>query len=132
MDVDNINGFTVVKDGIKILGIYYGNEEFQKKNWETCLTTINDKMNYYLYKKNVKSLRTKASILNTYILPVAWFVMQVLNPTPNVLMQIEKLILKFIWSGHHWVKKEILFLPLYKGGLDIINIGTEYLRRERA
>ena len=41
MNVTNINVFTVVKDSIKILGIYYGNDEFQK-NWDACLSTIND------------------------------------------------------------------------------------------
>ena len=28
----HIHGFTIVKDGVKILGIYYGDENFQKKN----------------------------------------------------------------------------------------------------
>ena len=45
-----------------------------------------------------------------------------LHPPEALLLTIQKHLLDFFWGGKHWVKPEVLYLPLSDGGHGLIDI----------
>uniref|UniRef100_UPI0035900637 glutamate receptor ionotropic, kainate 2-like n=1 Tax=Myxine glutinosa TaxID=7769 RepID=UPI0035900637 len=45
-----------------------------------------------------------------------------LHPPEALLLTLQKHLLDFFWGGKHWVKPEVLYLPLAEGGHGLIDI----------
>jgi hypothetical protein len=65
-------------NSLKILGIYFGDLIY--KNWEDLLCKVRTKLAFYKSKSNFTSLSSKVNMLNTFILPIIWYVLKVLPP----------------------------------------------------
>ena len=118
--------FKVMKHKIKVLGIYLGRE--RNENWSELLDTMKLKLQNFKNKFSEPSLLLKAKILNTFILPVAYYKLKVLHPNNDFISSCSKLIMEYLWeSGRHWIKKFFVFCPSENGGLGIIDVYTQHI-----
>ncbi len=46
----------------------------------------------------------------------------VLDPPRNIIDEIQKSLVKFFWTGQHWLKAAVLYLPVHEGGQGLIDI----------
>jgi len=105
-----------VVEGTKILGLYFGTN--YDANWSILMIKFKSKLEHYK-KSNATSLFSKALILNTFVLPVLWYGLKVLEPPVSFLSEIERLCLEYIWGGKKWVRKQFVFAPTENGGLGV-------------
>ena len=110
--------YKINREGVKILGIYYGN--LSVNNWESLLSKFKSKLTLYKSKSNATSLSARAKILNTFVLPVIWYHLKVLQPPELFLGQIQFLCENYLWEGkRHWLKRPIVYAPRENGGLGV-------------
>jgi hypothetical protein len=65
-------------------------------------------------------MSSKAKMLNTFILPILWYVLKVLDPPKDFLTQIQRECEEYLWEKkRHWVKRSMTHAPLPNGGLGL-------------
>ncbi len=105
-------------DGLRILGIYFG--KCAKEAWNGLLIKMKSKLEFYKQKSNATSLLAKSRILNTFILPVLWYTLKVLDPPEVFLTEVETICENYLWEGRrHWIKKQMVYAPISNGGLGV-------------
>jgi len=108
--------YPIEKSGLKILGIYFGDFGL---NWAVLLTKFKSKLEFYR-KSNASCVFSRAKILNTFLLPILWYVLKILDPPLEFLKDIESLCINYLWGGtKNWVKKPFVFAPVEVGGAGI-------------
>lgn len=108
------------KDGLKILGIFFGDSGFMAQNFTSLLEKFCKKLAFYSSKSCAVSFFSRARILNTYLLPVWWYVFKVLDPPESFIAKITELAENFLWKGSkRWVGRHLLYLPLANGGIGV-------------
>ena len=114
---------------IKVLGVYLANpgvptEITESQNWNKYLKNIKDIIN--IWKQPKLSLKGKRIIINQLILSKIWFLAQVIPVPQKVIIDLERLVLDFLWGARHTrVRKQVLYLPIKQGGLGLIDITTK-------
>ena len=118
--------FKVVYDRIKILGIYLGRDT--DANWTELTDAIKAKLHSFKNKFKNPNLLLKARILNTLILPVAFYKLKILHPSNTFFSDIRKFILEYLWDhGRHWIKQVFVFGPSDRGGLRIKDLFSQHV-----
>lgn len=117
-----VTRFPVVSDGIKILGIYFGNNSYTAQNFIILMDKFRSKLDFYTKKCAPVSHISRSKIINTFLLPIFWYLFKILDPPVEILEEICKEIEKYIWSGSkRWVARPFVYLPLLNGGLGVRN-----------
>lgn len=101
---------------------YYMAYTISQRNYvqDKLLTTIKTSMNIYSVRN--LSLRGRVTIVNTLILSKVWYCLRLLHPTQAFLKTVQSLIYGFVWKKKvPLVAYNQLCLPVYKGGLGVIN-----------
>lgn len=108
----------------KILGVYLGNVDCTRKNWEAKIQKINSIISAWRLRN--LSYKGKALIINGLLTSTLWYNITAL-PVPSwAVTQIEPVIYDFFWDyKRHLVNKDILALPLSDGGLNIPRLQTK-------
>jgi hypothetical protein len=113
-----ISQYKLVLNGLKILGIYFG--DLSGKNWEDLILKLKIKLEHYIAKSSCSSLTAKVNMLNVFILPIIWYVLKVLDPPSDFLLQVQKLCEGFLWENkRHWVKRSMTYALQANGGLGL-------------
>lgn len=50
--------------------------------------------------------------------------MMVLEPPEDLVGRIQKQLVDFFWSGQHWLRAAVLYLPTQEGGQGLVDIGS--------
>ncbi len=50
--------------------------------------------------------------------------MFILEPPKDLVERIQKQMVDFFWSGQHWLRAPVLFLPIQEGGQGLVDIGS--------
>lgn len=108
--------------GMQILGIYLGTEDYQKQNWEGVLEKVGAKLSKWKWLLPQLSYRGRVLIANNLVASTLWHRLAVLVPPPNLLENVQRLLVNFFWSGHHWLRAPILYLPVVEGGQGLVDI----------
>ncbi|OXA47089.1 LINE-1 retrotransposable element ORF2 protein [Folsomia candida] len=112
--------FPVVSDGLKILGIYFGHERYMAQNFLTMMTKFDSKLEFYTTKCAPVSHFSRAKIVNTFLLPIFWYVLKVLDPPESFLGLICSKIENYVWAtSKRWVARPYVYLPILNGGLGV-------------
>ena len=112
--------WVTVKNEIKILGVYYSNDEsLEKCNSKIIFEKVNG-----LIMGNFSMRGTplqKAAFANTYIFSKIWYVAQTIKLEPKIMKNISQKVLKFIWAGQNERPVNALnFRPKELGGLGLM------------
>lgn len=113
-------------DTLHILGLHI-NPNFEK------LTTLN--YNKYINEiKHLLSLHNRRNLnlfqkvwtLNTYIFSKLWYICQVFPPNNKQIATLKSISGRFLWQGYIFkVPRNELYLPVYKGGLGLVDIESK-------
>ena len=123
---DQLHGFEWFNDYIpeKILGLFFGNVDCTKLNWETKIQKINNIIAAWRHRE--LSYKGKALVINGLLTSTLWYNATSLSIPAWAISQIEQSIFDFFWNYKcHLVNKDILALPLQEGGFNIPRLKTK-------
>uniref|UniRef100_A0A3B1KAN1 Reverse transcriptase domain-containing protein n=1 Tax=Astyanax mexicanus TaxID=7994 RepID=A0A3B1KAN1_ASTMX len=110
------------KSGLKILGIHLGSSEAVQKNWEGVLPSVTQRLSRWKWLLPQMSYRGRVLIINNLIASTLWHRLAVLNAPAGLLAEIQRRLVDFFWSGQHWLKAAVLFLPTHEGGQGLVDL----------
>ncbi len=67
------------------------------------------------------SYRGRILICNNLVASSLWHKMMVLEPPEDLVRGIQQRMVDFFWSGQHWLKASVLYLPLQEGGQGLVD-----------
>lgn len=97
-------------------------DEYSMKIWEGLVEGVLVKLSKWKWLLPKLSYRGRVLIANNLIASTLWHKLMVLDPPRNIIEDIQKTLVKFFWSGQHWLKAAVLYLPTYEGGQELIDI----------
>ena len=106
------------------LGIHLGNTNaYVQQNWQTCKEKLQTSLGRWKRLFKTLSYKGKVLICNQIAASKLLHYLAVLPPPENILDELQKTLIDFIWSGgRHWLEKSTLFLLPNKGGLGLTNL----------
>lgn len=110
------------KDGFKCLGVYLGTETFKTKNWEGMVAKMCSRLSKWSWVLPQLSYRGRVLVTNNLAASALWHKMNVLDPPDDIIQELQKRLVDFFWTGQHWTKAAVLFLPVNEGGQGLIDI----------
>lgn len=108
--------------GIKVLGVYLGSEDWVSKNWEDVALALSKKLSTWKWLLPQISYRGRVLIINNLAVSTLWHRLAVLSPPRGVLEDLQKKVVDFFWSGYHWLRAQILYLPVSEGGQGLVDL----------
>lgn len=111
----------IVKDEIKVLGLYISKEKCCEKNWEKRIIKLKEEINKYDRMK--VSYRSKVEIQKCYLISTLMFLGTIFPPPRTFLTKMNKMCVNFIWGTNYEItKRKILFRSKKNGGLDAVDL----------
>uniref|UniRef100_A0A669BQM4 Reverse transcriptase domain-containing protein n=1 Tax=Oreochromis niloticus TaxID=8128 RepID=A0A669BQM4_ORENI len=107
--------------GINTLGVYLGSGDFVKQNWEGVREKVEAKLSKWNRLLPYLSYRGRVLVANNLVASSLWHRLLVLVPPPGLLEEVQRLLVKFVWSGQHWLRAAGLYLPVAEGGQGLID-----------
>jgi hypothetical protein len=123
---DQLHGFDWYNDFIpeKILGIFFGNVDCTRLNWEAKIQKINNIIAAWRHRE--LSYKGKALVINGLLASTLWYHATSLPMPAWAVSQIEQSLYDFFWNyKRHLATKDILSLPLKEGGFNIPRLQTK-------
>lgn len=122
-----LHNISITNDHVKALGIYFGTNkaECHKLNWdsklESCQTLIN------AWNKRNLTMNGRILVIKSILIPKFTYLLQNLEPTKQILNDINTMFYKFLWKGKNdKIKRATVIGPKLQGGLDMIDIHVYY------
>ena len=103
------------KQGMNVLGVFLGTE-FQRKNWEGVMERVCARLSKWKWLLPQLSYRWRVLIVNNLVASTLWHRLIVLPPPRGQIEGIQRAAVDFFWSGLHWLRSAILYLPVQEGG----------------
>ena len=111
----------IVKEEIKVLGLYISKEKCCEKNWEKRITKLQEEIDKYARMK--VTYRSKVEIQKCYLISTLLFLGTIFPPPRKYLTKMNKMCVNFIWGTNYEItKRNILFRSKKNGGLDAIDL----------
>lgn len=110
------------REGLKVLGVFLGPEDFKKKNWEGVKEKVCTRLSKWKWLLPQLSYRGRVLVANSLAASTLWHKLMVLTPPRGLMDDIQRAIVDFCWSGKHWTQAAALYLPVAEGGQGLINI----------
>ena len=106
-----------MKDTIKILGVYftYNDRQRKKLNFDEILKS--DKEKLQMWKWRDLTILGRIQIVKTFVIPIFMYRASLICVQKDTVIEVNKLLIKFIWTGKDKVKRLSLIRDLDKGGL---------------
>ena len=118
---DSPCGLVWLNTSLKIVGLYFGNEDASTKTWnETCgkFSGVIEK-----WRPRFLTLRGKATVLESLAVSTIWHVAKIYPPCRDVIDSLQSSIWKFLWSGKpELVRRETCMSNFVNGGLRIVHV----------
>ncbi len=110
------------QEGLKCLGVYLGTETFKMKNWEGIVEKMCSRLSKWSWVLPQLSYRGRVLVTNNLAASALWHKMNVLDPPDDIVHELQRRLVKKFWTGQHWTKAAVLFLPVNEGGQGLIDI----------
>ncbi|TWW55985.1 hypothetical protein D4764_09G0010350 [Takifugu flavidus] len=111
-------------DGLKYLGVFIGDGEFERRNWLDVLERVEGKIQKWKWLLPRMSYRGRTLVLNNLVTSVLWHRLNCAEPPLGLLEQLQARVLSFFWDGMHWVQQGVLHLPREEGGQGLIHLAS--------
>ncbi|TWW53858.1 Transposon TX1 uncharacterized 149 kDa protein ORF 2 [Takifugu flavidus] len=112
------------RQGLKVLGVFLGTETFEKKNWEGAVEQVCTRLSKWKWLLPQLSYRGRVLIANNLVASTLWHRLTVLPSPAGLIERVQKLIVDFFWSGQHWLRSAVLYLPVREGGQGLVDIAS--------
>jgi len=112
------------RDGLKYLGIYVGNTNIMKKNWDNISATVDSKLAKWRWLHSQMSFRGGVLVLNNLVASLLWHRLTCLDPPSGLIAEIQAKMVNFFWDKFHWVPQSVLFLSRDEGGQGLVHLAS--------
>ena len=122
-NMPEVCGIQFAKDHFKTLGIFFSRNETQmiEMNYEKILMKMNKTLN--LWSARTLTLKGKVTVLKSLVIPQLLHVCTNMFTPDAFIMQAEKAIYRFLWSGKpSKIKKETIIADYPDGGLKMVDL----------
>lgn len=110
-------------DGKKFLGVHLGNNsKYEEMNWEVLITKTKSTLNKWSQFVKLTSYHGRKIIANQLAGSQLIHTLNVLQPPPTFIQEINKTMVNFVWQGKHWLHPNFLFANSEHGGMGLINL----------
>ena len=111
-----------IKNGVKILGIYYSNDKMMDTNYGKKLDKIKEEIRY-LKNRNL-TLYGKANVINTLLISKLQYIIKIIPIHKNYITKIERELYTYLWGTYHLelLGRKTAQLPFDQGGLKITSL----------
>ncbi|TWW74457.1 Transposon TX1 uncharacterized 149 kDa protein ORF 2 [Takifugu flavidus] len=99
-------------------------ETFEKKNWEGAVEQVCTRLSKWKWLLPQLSYRGRVLIANNLVASTLWHRLTVLPSPAGLIERVQKLIVDFFWSGQHWLRSAVLYLPVQEGGQGLVDIAS--------
>ena len=116
-NICTVCGVHVVQDPIKVLGIWItkDTDKISDINFKERIEKLSHLLN--MWKQRKLTLKGKVTIVNSLALSQIMYVASVLYVPPDVIEEVNKLMLNFLWKKKVHVKHSTVVAPISCGGL---------------
>ncbi|TWW81732.1 Transposon TX1 uncharacterized 82 kDa protein ORF 1 [Takifugu flavidus] len=112
------------RQGLKVLGVFLGTENFEKKNWEGAVEQVCTRLSKWKWLLPQLSYRGRVLIVNNLVASTLWHRLTVLPSPAGLIEGVQKMSVDFFWSGQHWLRSAVLYLPVQEGGQGLVDIAS--------
>uniref|UniRef100_A0A8C2X602 Reverse transcriptase domain-containing protein n=1 Tax=Cyclopterus lumpus TaxID=8103 RepID=A0A8C2X602_CYCLU len=112
------------RQDLKVLGVFLGTEEFQRQNWEGAMERVCTRLSKWKWLLPQLSYRGRVLIVNNLVASTLWHRLVVLPPPQGLIERIHRAVVDFFWSGLHWLRSAVLYLPVQEGGQGLVDIAS--------
>lgn len=116
------DGLKWTRDGFKYLGVFLGNENVVKKNFEGTVEKVKGRLDKWRFLLPKISYKGRILIINNLVASALLHRLACIDPPVDVLMKIQSMLIDFFWDRMHWVPKSVLYLSKDEGGLGLIHL----------
>ncbi|KAK3529191.1 hypothetical protein QTP70_019442, partial [Hemibagrus guttatus] len=117
-------GLAWKRGGFKYLGVYLGTNEFLNKNWEGSVEHVKGRLSRWKRLVPKMSYRGRTLVINNLAASSLWHKLACVDPPPNLLANIQALLVDFFWDGLHWIPQSVLHLPKEEGGQGLVQLSS--------
>ena len=118
---DKPGGFSWVNDHLKILGIYFGNDDNSARNWEPRISKMEKTFN--MWKTRDLTLKGKSIVINSFFGAGLSYFGSVLDCPEVYISKMEKIKWSFFWNGKpDKIKRSVICGPSENGGTGVIDV----------
>lgn len=117
---DKPYGLALCPGPMTLLGISFGNKDDVESNWEVRLAKVLSKLNMWKLRK--LSFSGKVLAIKADILPALLHVACVFPMTAMICLKLQRMLFNFMWGGYEYIKREIMYQPIERGGKDMPNV----------
>lgn len=110
------------RDGLRILSVFFGNEQFQKKNCEGLTEKVSARLSKWRWLLPQLSYRGRVLVVNNLAASVLWHRTVVMEPPDELISNLQRTIVNFFWDGQHWLRAAVLYLPVQEGGQGLVDV----------
>lgn len=105
-----------------MLGVFIGNRQYQMKNWEGMLDKVSARLSKWEWLLPQLSYRGRVLVANNLAASTLWHRCVVMDPPEDIICGIQRKLVIFFWSGEHWVRASVIFLPVCEGGHGLVDV----------
>ena len=117
-------GITWTNDKLNVLGIWIGNTDCTRDNWETVLKKFEATLN--LWSQRDLSYQGKVTVINTLASSKLWYLSNVFPIPQWGLQKVNSAITKFLWNGKApMVNKTVCQQTIERGGINLVDINSK-------
>lgn len=115
-------GLTWKKEGLKYLGVFLGDHNTTRKNWEGVYEKVKGRLSRWKWILPHLSYRGRVLIANNLAASSLWHKLVCIDPPTDFLASIQTLLVNFFWDNLHWLPQCVLYLPKDEGGQGLIHL----------
>ncbi|KAK3542561.1 hypothetical protein QTP86_030058, partial [Hemibagrus guttatus] len=112
------------KSGFKYLGVYLGTNEFLNKNWEGSVEHMKGRLSRWKRLVPKMSYRGRTLVINNLTVSSLCHKLACMDPPPNLLANIQALLVDFFWDNLHWITQSVLHVPKEEGGQGLVQLSS--------
>jgi hypothetical protein len=56
-----------------------------------------------------------------------WHRLMILQTPGGLIQEVQRTLVNLFWSGQHWIKAAVLYLPLHEGGQGLVDISSRIM-----
>ncbi len=118
--VDTPLGLSLCSGPMTLLGMSFGNKDDGETNWEIRLAKVLTKLN--LWKLRKLSFSGKVLVIKSDIVPTLLHVAYIFPMPTLTCFKLQKALFNFMWGGYEYIKREMMYQPIERGGKDMPNL----------
>ena len=129
-------GLVWKRGGIKYLGVFVGDKEYMKRNWENALEVVEGRVRKWRWIFPKLSYKGRVLVLNNLVSFMLWHRLTCVDPPPDLLPKVQAILVNAFWDKLHWLPQSLLYLQKEESRHGLVHLASrrptfrlEFMRR---